>query len=129
MDIDRQRTERSPHTFRMAESVRMKCLSASPLFLVFPAAPARASRTTPADHPNVLILFTDDRRYSTVAALDSDEIQAPNMDRLAAMGTAFTRAFVEGGQHGAICAPSRAARVASWRRRSVTCCGSLGGAS
>jgi arylsulfatase A-like enzyme len=62
----------------------------------------------PPHPPNVLILFTDDQRYNTVAALGNDEIHTPNMDRLASMGTAFTRAFVMGGHHGAICAPSRA---------------------
>jgi arylsulfatase A-like enzyme len=69
---------------------------------------ACASRSAPVDRPNVLILFTDDQRYNTVAALGNDEIRTPNMDRLADMGTAFTRAFVMGGHHGAICAPSRA---------------------
>jgi arylsulfatase A-like enzyme len=56
----------------------------------------------------VLILFTDDQRYNTIAALGNEEVRTPNMDRLASMGTAFTRAFVMGGHHGAICAPSRA---------------------
>ena len=92
-----------------ASSLRMQRLSASPLILAVLAASACASRTTPPDRPNVLILFTDDQRYNTVAALGNDEIRTPSMDRLAAMGTAFTRAFVMGGHHGAICAPSRAA--------------------
>ena len=58
--------------------------------------------------PNVLFLFTDDQRFDTIHALGQDEIQTPNLDRLAAMGTAFTRAHIMGGHHGAICAPSRA---------------------
>jgi arylsulfatase A-like enzyme len=72
------------------------------------AVSACVSRSSPVERPNVLILFTDDQRYSTVAALGNDEIRTPSMDRLADMGTAFTRAFVMGGHHGAICAPSRA---------------------
>jgi arylsulfatase A-like enzyme len=86
----------------------MKRRSASPLILVAAAVSACASPGTPTDRPNVLVLFTDDQRYNTVAALGNDEIRTPAMDRLADMGTAFTRAFVMGGHHGAICAPSRA---------------------
>jgi arylsulfatase A-like enzyme len=87
----------------------MKRLSAFPVIIIALAVSACASRGAPADRPNVLMLFTDDQRYNTVAALGNDEIRTPNMDRLAALGTAFTRAFVMGGHHGAICAPSRAA--------------------
>lgn len=58
--------------------------------------------------PNVLILFTDDQRWNTIHAWGNDEIKTPNLDRLAAMGTSFTRAHVLGGNHGAICAFSRA---------------------
>jgi len=60
------------------------------------------------ERPNVLFLFTDDQRFDTIHALGQEEIRTPNLDRLAAMGTAFTRAHIMGGHHGAICAPSRA---------------------
>jgi arylsulfatase A-like enzyme len=58
--------------------------------------------------PNVVVLFTDDQRFNTIGALGNAEIRTPNMDRLAAMGTAFTRAHIMGAHHGAVCAPSRA---------------------
>ena len=58
--------------------------------------------------PNVLILFTDDQSWNTIHAWGNNEINTPNMDRLAKMGTSFTRAHVLGGNHGAICAFSRA---------------------
>ncbi len=61
-----------------------------------------------AERPNILILFTDDQRFNTIHALGNDEIRTPNMDALAQAGTAFTRAHINGGQHGALCAPSRA---------------------
>ena len=61
-----------------------------------------------AERPNVLILFTDDQRFDTIHALGNDEIRTPNLDALAQAGTAFTRAHIMGGQHGALCAPSRA---------------------
>ena len=61
-----------------------------------------------ADRPNILILFTDDQRFNTIHALGNEEIRTPNLDRLAQAGTAFTHAHIMGGQHGALCAPSRA---------------------
>ncbi len=83
--------DRRSHTSSVAGRVCMKLLSASPVIIAVLAVSACVNRSSPVDRPNVLILFTDDQRYNTVA-----------------MGTAFTRAFVMGGHHGAICAPSRA---------------------
>ena len=69
-----------------------------------------ACQMTPSeDAPlNVLVLYTDDQRFNTIAALGNDEIITPNMDRLVREGTAFTHAHTMGGLHGALCAPSRA---------------------
>jgi arylsulfatase A-like enzyme len=58
--------------------------------------------------PNVLFLFTDDQRFDTIGALGNDRIMTPNMDKLAAGGTAFTNAHIPSGTSGAICMPSRA---------------------
>jgi arylsulfatase A-like enzyme len=58
--------------------------------------------------PNVLILFTDDQRFDTVAALGYRDVRTPNMDRLVRTGTAFTRAHIMGGTIPAVCMPSRA---------------------
>ena len=58
--------------------------------------------------PNVVVLFSDDQRFDTIAALGNREIETPNLDRLVARGTAFTQATIMGGLHGAICVPSRA---------------------
>ncbi|MGH9661029.1 MAG: sulfatase-like hydrolase/transferase, partial [Bryobacteraceae bacterium] len=68
-----------------------------------PLAAARA-----AERPNIVILFTDDQRYDTVAALGHREVRTPHMDRLVREGTAFTRAHIMGGTVGAVCVPSRA---------------------
>lgn len=61
-----------------------------------------------AKRPNILILFTDDQRFDTVAALGNRDLRTPNMDRLVRMGTAFTRAHIMGGTVPAVCMPSRA---------------------
>ena len=60
------------------------------------------------ERPNVLFFFTDDQRFDTVAALNNPHIHTPTLDRLAAEGTAFTRAYIMGGSHPAVCMPSRA---------------------
>ncbi len=56
---------------------------------------------------NVLVLYTDDQRFNTIGILGNDEIKTPNLDALVERGTAFTHAHTMGGQHGALCAPSR----------------------
>lgn len=58
--------------------------------------------------PNVLFILADDERFDTIHALGNDQIQTPNLDRLAAMGTSFTHAHIPGGTSGAVCMPSRA---------------------
>ncbi len=57
---------------------------------------------------NVLVLYTDDQRFNTIAALGNEEIITPNMDRLVREGTAFTRTFTMGSLRPALCVPSRA---------------------
>lgn len=60
------------------------------------------------NRPNVLVIFTDDQRYDTIAALGNTTIRTPNLDRLVARGVAFTQAHIPSGMHGAVCMPSRA---------------------
>lgn len=75
------------------------------LALVLAVALVRAAE--PAK-PDILVLFADDMGPDTVAALGNPEIRTPNLDRLAARGTVFTRAYGMGGWQGAICVASRA---------------------
>lgn len=58
--------------------------------------------------PNVLFLLADDQRFDTIHALGNSVIQTPNLDRIASMGTAFTKAHIPSGTSGAVCMPSRA---------------------
>ena len=80
----------------------MKRLFAQLVLLLF-LTPAYA-----ADKPNILILFNDDQRADTIAALGNPIIRTPNLDRLCHQGMAFTRAYMQGGFTGATCVPSRA---------------------
>lgn len=57
--------------------------------------------------PNILFLFADDMTWKSVRTLGGEDIDTPNLDRLAARGTTFTHAYNPGGWHGAICVASR----------------------
>lgn len=56
---------------------------------------------------NVLLIFTDDHRYSGVHALGKQDVKTPNMDALANNGIAFTNTYLMGAFSGATCMPSR----------------------
>ncbi|NQT87987.1 sulfatase-like hydrolase/transferase [bacterium] len=57
--------------------------------------------------PNILFLFADDQCFQTIHALGNDEIQTPNLDRLAARSVTFTHAYNQGSWSGAVCVASR----------------------
>ena len=67
-----------------------------------------AESPPPAARPNVLVLFSDDQRADTIAALGNPYIRTPNLDRLVHEGMAFSRAYCMGAEQGAVCVPSRA---------------------
>lgn len=60
-----------------------------------------------AAKPNVLFIFADDHTYEAVRAFGHTDIDTPNLDRLAARDTAFTRAYNMGSWSGAVCVASR----------------------
>ena len=53
--------------------------------------------------PNIVLIVTDQQRWDTLGCLGYDHVSTPHIDRLAARGVAFSRAFVQ----GAVCGPSR----------------------
>lgn len=62
----------------------------------------------PAGKPNIVILLSDDQRWSTIGAWGLEPVQTPNLDRLARRGVSFDHAHIMGGDQGAVCVPSRA---------------------
>ncbi|MHB8900816.1 MAG: sulfatase family protein [Thermoguttaceae bacterium] len=52
---------------------------------------------------NVLFIMSDQHSARALGCYGNDEVQTPNLDRLASQGTRFERAFVQTGQ----CCPSR----------------------
>ncbi len=65
------------------------------------------STSLQAAKPNILFLFADDHCYEAVRAFGHADIDTPNLDRLAARGTTFTRAYNMGSWSGAVCVASR----------------------
>ncbi|WP_075602802.1 sulfatase-like hydrolase/transferase [Saccharicrinis aurantiacus] len=58
--------------------------------------------------PNVLVIYTDDHRYTGIHALGGQAVRTPNIDQLANTGIVFTNAYLMGAFSGATCMPSRA---------------------
>src|SRR5688572_2603164 len=65
------------------------------------AATVRAA----ADAPNILLILSDDHSAAHVGCYGNKDVRTPNLDRLAAEGMRFDRAYVAAPQ----CVPSRAA--------------------
>lgn len=96
---------RSPRGHRSLPSQRAAWVLAAGVILATVGAPRAAE--APA-RPNVLVIFTDDQRADTIAALGNPSIRTPNLDRLASAGVAFRRAYMMGAMVEATCVPSRA---------------------
>jgi arylsulfatase A-like enzyme len=70
-----------------------------------PAVAARGAEVpAAAGRPNVVLIVSDDQRADTIHALGNPLIRTPNLDRLAASGTSFTRVV----SPNPLCVPSRA---------------------
>ncbi|MEM6316905.1 MAG: sulfatase-like hydrolase/transferase [Bacteroidota bacterium] len=71
--------------------------------LLFSCQPA-AQEDTPFQPPNILLIIADDHGYADMSCNGlADDVQTPNLDRLAKSGTRFTNAFAT----SPICSPSR----------------------
>ncbi|MEI6539616.1 MAG: sulfatase-like hydrolase/transferase [Planctomycetota bacterium] len=80
--------------------MKLICLSVALLWL-FPLAVLRADEPL-AQRPNVLFIAVDDLRPE-LGCYSNTIVKTPNMDRLAARGVVFNRAYVQ----QAVCSPSR----------------------
>jgi arylsulfatase A-like enzyme len=80
-------------------------IAASNFGTLFPLAEAQSGPA--ANRPNFLFIIADDLLYRTIHSINNPEVHTPNMDRLAAAGTAFTHCFHQGSWSGAVCVPSR----------------------
>ncbi len=60
------------------------------------------------NRPNILLMIADDHRHDAIGAFGDPTVQTPNLDQLAAAGTAFRANYIMGGLSGAVCVPTRA---------------------
>jgi iduronate 2-sulfatase len=89
----------------------MRLLAAlSAAAVLIPSAPSAAA----ADKPNVLLICVDDLK-PLLGCYGNDVVQSPNIDRLAARGLRFDRAYC----NQAVCAPSRNALLTGRRPQTL----------
>ena len=69
-----------------------------------PGTAAESAAESAADQPNIVFVIADDMSWAHVGAYGSDEVNTPNIDRLARQGAVFENAFVSTPS----CTPSRA---------------------
>jgi arylsulfatase A-like enzyme len=75
------------------------------LGLALATAPPARSDEPAATPPNVVFILIDDLGYGDLGCTGNKDVPTPNIDRLAADGTLFTRFYVA----SPICSPSRVA--------------------
>lgn len=76
--------------------------------IICAVTPVLGQKKSKSKQPNVIVIYTDDHRYTGVHALGGQAVITPNLDRLASEGIAFTNAYLQGSFSGATCVPSRA---------------------
>ena len=59
------------------------------------------------EKPNIVLIYTDDQSFNTIASLGHPILKTPNIDKLVEEGVTFTNAYNQGAWHGAVCVASR----------------------
>ncbi|QEG00247.1 Arylsulfatase [Stieleria maiorica] len=76
--------------------------ASAPTLLLAVLFSAALHAQTESDPPNILLLFADDLGYETLGCYGGQDFQTPHLDRLAAGGMRFKRAYTS-----PVCTPSR----------------------
>ena len=91
-----------PSTARLRNR-RIFCLSAILLSILFTFATSLRAAESDA-RPNVVLIVTDNHGAWALGCYGNPDIKTPNLDRMAAEGVRFTRAFA----NNPVCSPTRA---------------------
>ena len=73
-------------------------------FGVAEAEPLAASSEKAAERPNVVLILSDDQAYGDFGFMGNDQVQTPNLDRLASMSALYPNGYVP----TSVCRPSLA---------------------
>lgn len=92
---------------RPSGPMKFRFLPFALLTLVFAAPPADAADD---ERPNVLFIISDDLTATALSCYGNEICKTPNIDRLAASGTRFTRAYCQ----ATYCGPSRASFLSGY---------------
>lgn len=65
------------------------------------------AQSAASDHPNIIFIYIDDMGYADLSCYGNQEMQTPNIDRLAKEGIKFTNFYVS----SPVCSPSRAGAI------------------
>ncbi|MBF0277486.1 MAG: sulfatase-like hydrolase/transferase [SAR324 cluster bacterium] len=68
-----------------------------------------------ANHPNIILIMTDQQRYDSIAASGYPYMKTPTLDRLHKEGSSFSNCFIT----GAACVPSRASLFSGFYPHSI----------
>src|SRR5439155_9755656 len=97
------------HTSQPPEAMRPHYVAVVLVFTLLVAlGPVNAA--DPAKRPNVLLIISDDLTATALSCYGNAICKTPNIDRLAAEGTRFTRCFCQ----GTYCGPSRASLLSGY---------------
>ena len=88
---------------------RLAALTACALAVAAAATGCADAPRPAAERPNVVLIFVDDLGYNDVGYNGADDIETPNIDRLAAEGVVFSDGYVT----HPFCGPSRAGLMTS----------------
>lgn len=92
------------------------------LITLLSLAPAKAQARPARQHPNFVIIFTDDQGYQDVGVFGSPNIKTPNLDQMAQEGVRFTDFYAA----QAVCSASRVALLTGCYPNRVGIRGALG---
>lgn len=96
----------------------MKLSLIAALFLLVSTATSSSSSAEPPRY-NVLFIISDDLTATALSCYGNEVCETPNIDRLAARGTRFTRAYCQ----GTYCGPSRASFLSGYYPHAINMLG------